>query len=145
MQVLIPMRADSPDSTRSAIEAAVRLARQEKDGFRVHLLSVQPQVSSHVSMFFPKGELESLQQQAGRDELAVARSLLEEARVPYTESVRVGRSAETIARAAQEFRCEHVLMAEQGSTGMVEAVFGSLAAQVRGILSHSGNCKVITT
>lgn len=143
MKVLVPVRADSPARTRSAIHTAMRLAREEVGDFHVYLLSVQPRMSGHVAMYFPKGELARIQEQAGRDDLAVARAMLDEARVPYTACVRIGRSAETIAEAAQEFRCHRVLLGEEEGAGMAEAMFGSLAAQVKDMLSHTASCKVI--
>lgn len=143
MKVLVPVRADSPARTRSAIDKAIRLAREELGDFQVYLLSVQPKLSGHVAMYFPKGELARIQEKAGADDLKVARAMLDEARVPYTAAVRVGRSAEAIAEAAQEFRCHRVLLGEEESPGVAEAVFGSLAAQVREMLSHTAHCKVI--
>jgi nucleotide-binding universal stress UspA family protein len=142
MKVLVPVQADSPAKTRSAIHGAIRLFHQERGGLHVHLLSVQPKVSGHVAMYFGRHELAAIQEKAGRDELAVARSLLDDAQVPYTASVRVGRRAETIAEAAHEFRCHRVLLGDEAEPGLAGAVFGSLAAQVRELLAQ-GSCKVI--
>jgi nucleotide-binding universal stress UspA family protein len=143
MKVLVPVRADSPARTRSAIEAAIRLSWQEAGDFHVVLLSVQPQLSGHVAMYFPKGELSEIQEKAGRDDLTVARAMLDEARVPYTACVRVGRSAEAIAEVAQEYRCHRVLLGEEQGLGVAKAVFGSLAQQVREMLSNTAGIKVI--
>ena len=143
MKVLVPVRADSPARTRSAIQAAVRLFHQERGDLHVVLLSVQPRMSGHVAMYFPRGELAAIQDKAGRDDLHVARELLDEAQVPYTACVRVGRSAETIAEVAQEQRCHRVLLGEEPAS-VTGAVFGTLASQVRELLAQTtAACKVI--
>lgn len=139
--ILIPIRPRSPERTRSALEAAVRIHQQERA--YVYLLSVQPLVSAHVAMYFQPGVLKQTQLDAGSEELRVGRDLLEAAGVPYTALVRVGRSAETIAAAASEFHCDRILLGGEGQPGIAERVFGSLAGQVRGLVSLPAGCEVI--
>ena len=57
----------------------------------------------------------------------VACSLLDDAAVPYTTAVRIGRSAETIAVVAEELGCQRVLLGDE-PVGLVDAVFGSLSS-----------------
>jgi nucleotide-binding universal stress UspA family protein len=109
----------------------VRLHRQEPLGVR--LLRVQPRVSGHVSMFFGASELQQLQDQAGAEELQLAQGLLADAGVPFTSAVLVGRSAETIAKAARDFGCDRIVFGDPG-TSLASKVFGSLAGQVRHLL-----------
>jgi nucleotide-binding universal stress UspA family protein len=139
--ILIPMRPNSPERTRSAIESAVAIHAAERA--YVYLLSVQPLLSSHVAMYFQPGVLHQTQLDAGSEELQVGRDLLDAAGVPYTALVRVGRSAETIAEVAREFACDRILLGESGRPGMAERVFGSMAAQVRNLLAAPGGCEVI--
>ena len=138
-QVLVPIDPAHTERTRSAVAQAVRFHRE--DGAAIRLLRVQPKVTGHVAMFFGTRELQQLQQQSGEEDLQFARSLLDAAGVPYTSTVLVGRSAETIASAARDFGCDRILFGEEG-TGLAGKVFGSLAQQVRQLLG-GGEFQVI--
>ena len=137
-QVLVPIDPSNEARTRSAIAEVVRLYRQEPVSIR--LLRVQPRVTGHVAMFFGAHELHELQQEAGAEDLKFARSLLDAAAVPYSATVLVGRSAETIARAARDYACDRIVFGD--SAGLASKVFGSLAQQVRHLLGP-GDAQVI--
>jgi nucleotide-binding universal stress UspA family protein len=130
-QVLVPIDPSNEARTCSAVAEVIRLNRQEPIGVR--LLRVQPRLSSHVSMFFGSGELQQLQAQSGSEELQFAQGLLADAGVPYASAVMVGRSAETIAKAARDFGCDRIVFGDPG-TSFAGKVFGSLAGQVRHLL-----------
>lgn len=102
------MQPDQPAKTQAAVEAAIRLHRQENAA--VHLLSVQARVNGHVASYFGADELRQLQQKMGRQDLAGARRLLDAANVPYTTSIAIGRRADTIAQTAHEYGCRRVLL-----------------------------------
>lgn len=142
-KVLIPVDASNAARTTASVAEAVRLYAREQ--VTIHLLSVQIAVSSHVGMFFAPGELDQLQLSAGAEDLAPFKAQLDEAGVPYTASVSIGRTAETIARVAREMGCDRILMGQDGSGNLAGKMFGSLAQQVRLIVSGSGspNCQVI--
>lgn len=137
-QLLVPIDPDNQALTRSAIAEVVRLYRQEPVGVR--LVRVQPRVTGHVAMFFGPRELLDLQLQAGAEDLRFAQSLLEAAGVPHHSTVLVGRSAETIARAARDYGCDSIIFGD--SPGLASKVFGSLAQQVRHLLGP-GEAQVI--
>ncbi len=137
--VLVPIDPADPLRTRSAVAEAIRIHRDEQAGIR--LVRVQPRVTGHVAQFFSPRELHRLQQEAGDDELRFARGLLDAAGVPYTSTVLVGRSAESIARAARAFGCDRILFGDE-APGLAGKVFGSLAQQVRQLLG-SGEFQVI--
>jgi nucleotide-binding universal stress UspA family protein len=139
-QLLVAVDPHNPARTRSAVSAAVRIYREEF--VAVRLVRVQPRLSGHVAMFFGTRELHELQQDAGAEDLAYARSLLEAEAVPYTSTVLVGRSAETIAQAAREFGCDRILLGEEGP-GLAGRMFGSLAEQVRHLLGPGQQYQVI--
>ncbi|MEJ5990936.1 universal stress protein [Ramlibacter sp. PS3R-8] len=130
-QVLVPIDPSNEARTRSAIAEVVGLHRQEPIGVR--LLRVLPRLTNHVSMFFAPSELHQLQAQSGAEDLQFAQGLLTAAGVPFTCTVMVGRSAETIAKAAREFGCDRIVFGEE-PTGLATKVFGSLAGQVRHLL-----------
>jgi len=137
--LLIPIDADA-GRTRAAVAEALGICAQEP--VHIHLLSVQPLLSSHVAMFFGEGELQQTQLEAGAQDLAPARALLDAAGVSYTATVKIGRSAETIARVARESGCDRIVMGREDQ-GLAGKIFGSLAQQVRHLLSGASDCQVI--
>lgn len=142
-KILIPIDAGNRARTMAAVAEAVRIYSQEP--VAIHLLSVQPAVSSHVAMFFGEGELHQLQHGAGAEDLAPAQTLLKTSGVPFTSLVRVGRSAETIAKTARELGCDRIVLGQDDQGSFASKMFGSLAQQVRQIVSGNGagDCQVI--
>jgi len=138
--ILIPIDPTQPARTRSAIDEVVRMAVEEP--VTVRLLRVQPRVSGHVAMFFDADELHALQLSAGAEELQFAQKLLDAAGLPYTSTVRVGRSAETIVAAARDLACDRIVFGQE-QPSLAGRIFGSLAQQVRQLLGASGDLQVI--
>lgn len=138
--ILVPIDPTQPARTRATVEQVVRLCREEPA--TVHLLRVQPSVSGHVAMFFHSGELRELQQGAGAEDLQLAQSLLDAAGVPYTSTVRVGRSAKTIVDTAQQHGCDRIVFGPE-QPGLASRIFGSLAQQVRQMLGTPAGAQVI--
>jgi nucleotide-binding universal stress UspA family protein len=139
-QLLVAVDPHSPARTRSALEAAIRIWRREFVGVR--LVRVKPRLSGHVAMFFGTRELQRMQLEEGAEELKYAESLLDMAGVPYTSTVLIGRSAETIAQAARDFGCDRVVFGEEGPS-LAGRMFGSLAEQVRHLLGPGTAYQVI--
>ena len=141
-RILVPIDPDQPARTRSAIEQVLRMHRTERVSIR--LLRVQPKVSGHVAMLFDPRELLELQLSAGAEDLEYAQKLLDLAGVPYTSTVLVGRTAETIAVAARDYGCGHIVFGSD-EPSLAGTIFGSLAQQVRQLLSASGDPQVISS
>jgi nucleotide-binding universal stress UspA family protein len=139
-QLLLAVDPHNPARTRSAVEEAVRIWREEFVGIR--LVRVQPRLSGHVAMFFGTRELQQLQQDEGAEDLQYAQQLLQAAGVPYTSTVLVGRTAETIAQAARDFGCDRIVVGSD-HPGIAGRMFGSLAQQVRHLLGPGNACQVI--
>jgi nucleotide-binding universal stress UspA family protein len=141
-RILVPIDPDQPARTRSAIEQVLRMHRSERVSIR--LLRVQPKVSGHVAMLFDPRELLELQLSAGAEDLEYAQKLLDLAGVPYTSTVLVGRTAETIAMAARDYGCGRIVFGSD-EPSLAGTIFGSLAQQVRQLLSASGDPQVISS
>ena len=109
-RILVPIDSTQPARTRSAIEQVVRMVRDEP--VSVQLLCVQPKVSNHVAMFFEPRELHQLQLDAGTEELLPAQRLLDAAGVPYSSTVKVGRTADTIVATARDLGCDHIVFGD---------------------------------
>ena len=142
-KILIPVDATNPARTAAALAEAVRLYALEP--VEVHLLNVQPLLSGHAAMFFGTDELHRLQEEAGAEDLVSAQAVLERNNVPCTASVRIGRSAETIARTARELGCDRIVLGQDGVASLAGKIFGSLAHQVRHLVGVGGDCQVIGT
>jgi nucleotide-binding universal stress UspA family protein len=141
-KLLVPIDATDPAGMKAALAEAARIYAQGP--VDVVLLNVQPAVNGHVAMFFGEHELQQLQREAGAEDLAAAEALLRDRQVPCSSQVRIGRSAETIARTARELGCDRIVLGREGGTGtLASKVFGSLAQQVRQLLGSRGDCQVI--
>jgi nucleotide-binding universal stress UspA family protein len=138
MKSILIAVTDDESRTRSAVAETMRLLAGKPA--RVHLVNVQPKVNGHVAMYFGREELQAIQEKAGREALRPAQALLDIAGVGYTSRIEIGRSAETIARLAQELHCMRVVF---GSSAGTLNVFGNLAQQVRHLLDGTGGCEVI--
>ena len=141
-RILVPIDPAQPARTRSAIEQVLRMRRTDRVSIRI--LRVQPMVSGHVAMLFDKRELLDLQMSAGAEDLQYAQKLLDLAGVPYASTVLVGRSAETIAAAARDYGCDHIVFGRD-EPSLAGTIFGSLAQQVRQHLRGSGDPQVISS
>lgn len=139
-QLLVPVDPHCPAHTRSAVEEAVRIWREEF--VAVRLVRVRPRLSGHVAMFFGPRELQRLQREEGAADLQYAQQLLQAAGVPCTSTVVVGRTAEAIAQAARDFGCDRIVFGSAG-LGPAERVFGSVAQQVRHLLGPGKAYQVI--
>ena len=140
-KLLVPVDGLNAARTRAALQEAIAISRREP--VTVHLLSVQPAVNGHVAAYFGAAELLRIQEGAGHEELVDASACLDEARVPHTTGVAVGRRAETIARVAQRQRCDLVVMGRPDEAGLAGRMFGTVAEQVRQLLAPAGRCRVI--
>jgi nucleotide-binding universal stress UspA family protein len=134
-QILMPIDPAQPARTRSAIDEVLGMRRDEP--ITVHLLRVQPRVTSHVAMCFRPGELQAMQLQAGAEDLQLAQGLLAAAGLPFTSTVRIGRSAPTIVETARELGCDRIVFGRE-APGLTGRLFGSLAQQVRQLLGGAG-------
>ncbi len=141
-QILLPLDRSNAAANAQALAEALRLHAQGP--LRVHLLSVQSPVTSHVAMFFGSEELLRLQQSTGAELLGPAQAMLAQHGLPCSTHVRVGRSAETIAQAARELGCDSIVIGQTpGMAHLAGKVFGTLAQQVRQRVEPGGRCQVI--
>jgi nucleotide-binding universal stress UspA family protein len=139
--LLLPVDPENAARTRAAVGEAIRLARAPAGA--VHVLSVVPEVSGHISRFLPAPELGAMQQAQGQADMADACRQLAEAGVAFQAHVRVGRRAETIARAARELACDTVVLDGPVPADLADRLFGSVAQQVRQRLGAGTGCRVI--
>ena len=131
-QLLVPVDPYDAGRTRSAVEQALRIRRDEP-AVHIRLLRVQPRMSGHVAGYFGNRELQLLQHEAGTEDLQFAEGLLKAAGADFTSTVLVGRGAETIAQAARHYGCDRIVFGDEPPS-LAGRMFGSLAQQVRHLL-----------
>src|SRR5690606_25502222 len=104
---------------------------RESDKNRLHLITVHPPIASgNVKRFFTADVLNAYYQDEGQNALATAKALLNEAGVPYEESIEVGPIAQTIADYAKKHQCDQIIMGTRGLGSVTGLVLGSVTVKV---------------
>jgi nucleotide-binding universal stress UspA family protein len=81
----------------------------------LYLLNVQmPIVSGGVRAFVDSATIRRFHQDEGEAALAKARTVLDEAGVPYAAEVKIGNIAETIVATARDNHCDQIVMGTRG-------------------------------
>ena len=121
---------DGSASSDRAVKHLIHLLKRRQP-MDVHLLHVQPPImAGEISPMVTIKTLESLHHDRGEKTAASARALLDDAGIPYTFRIELGPIAETIARYAQNNRCETIIMGTRGMSAMRNLILGSVATRV---------------
>ena len=121
LKILVPV--DDSSNAQHAVRHVIAEFRKNP-AFEVHLLNVQAPFSRHVAQFAAKKDRDEYHREQSEAALAPLRALLDDARVPYAQHVKVGRKAETIADEARRLKCDHIVLAtarKNSLTRMFEA------------------------
>jgi nucleotide-binding universal stress UspA family protein len=132
LKILLPV-----DGSRNSLHAVRHVINEyrKNPGFEVHLLNVQAPFSRHVAQFAPKHERDDYHKTSAKEALAPVRAMLDEARVPYAEHVRVGRRAETIADEARRLKCDHIILATARKNSLTRMMEASVTNRVLDLTS----------
>jgi nucleotide-binding universal stress UspA family protein len=132
---LVPV--DGSDNSMRAVEVACRQIDPRQPAM-VHLLNVQPpNHSAVVRKYLSQDLIDQFHQQEGETALRSARTRLDNAGIACTSRVEVGDVAQTIARYAQEMRCDQVIMGTRGlGAGGVAAISGLLLGSIATKVLH---------
>ncbi|CAM3615502.1 UspA domain-containing protein [Bordetella sputigena] len=110
--ILVPI--DGSDNALRALNYVVRHIKMYEP-LTLHLLNVQiPVISGSVRLFVDQDTIRRYHQEEGESMLAKAKALLDEAHVPYEAHIKVGHIAETIAAAAEQHKCDQIVMGSRG-------------------------------
>jgi nucleotide-binding universal stress UspA family protein len=121
LKILVPV--DDSSNAQYAVRHVIAEFRKNP-AFEVHLLNVQAPFSRHVAQFAAKKDRDEYHREQSEAALAPLRALLDDARVPYAQHLKVGRKAETIADEARRLKCDHIVLAtarKNSLTRMFEA------------------------
>ena len=101
----------------------------------LHVLNVQPSLPGTVSSHLTKSQMGKFHQEEGDLQLAAARKLLDEAKVPYVAHMAVGEPAAQIAGYVTAKRIDQVVMGTRGQSALAGALLGSVASKVVNLCS----------
>jgi nucleotide-binding universal stress UspA family protein len=117
-KILIPV--DGAPQSETAVRAVVAQASREPIG-AIHLLNVQPTLGRYVRRFVDGTIVRGFLREEGERCLAGARRILENAGLPYSVHLRVGRTARGIAETAAALGVDEIVMSAEGG-----GLFGNL-------------------
>ncbi len=131
------------DGSENALRA-VRDFVDKRDWYRqpvdLHLLNVQlPIASGLVKSFISKKQLDDYYREEGLAALKQARTLLDEAGVPYSHHIGVGELAVTILDYLIDKKTDLLVMGTHGRGAVKGAILGSVATR----MLHQANVPVL--
>lgn len=128
-RLLVPV--DGSDHALRALQHAVELARERGDTV-IHVVTVHdaPDIYGEIAVYVTPEKMAELQRRGSEANLAPARKLLDAAGVPYQAEILVGKTAEAIARRADELKCAAIVMGTRGMSSLGGFVMGSVATKV---------------
>ncbi len=123
------LAVDGSDTAERAVRhvLAMRGALRDPQAVEVHVVNVQRPVSSDVSSFVAKDQLQEFQNERCDAALAPARRILDEAGQTYQEHRKVGPPGATIAELARSQACDLIVMGARGLGSNTAALLGSVA------------------
>lgn len=122
-RILVPV--DGSANARRALDLAIAAARA--GGGEIALLNVQPAVPGGVTLFLSGDAVKDYHRAEAKKALAPAVRRLEKAGVPFAQHVCVGRPGPTIARFADESKCDRIVMGTRGLGQPLGFFLGSAA------------------
>jgi nucleotide-binding universal stress UspA family protein len=121
--ILVPI-SGSGDSMK-ALEHSIRLCAQRTDA-QLHLVNVQPSFYRHIARFLPRQTLDEEHRQRGEAVLGTARTLAEQAGVPFVCKVAVGRTATALAAYARERGIDQIVIGTARKPALLRLLTGSV-------------------
>ena len=138
MKILLPVDG-SPCALR-AVDHLIAHVSWFREVPEIHLLHVQPPIPvgralAHVG----KETLHRHYMEESSEHMLGAQQRLASAGVAFTPHIRVGQTAEVVARLAGELACDLIVMGSHGRSGLAGLVMGSVASRVL----HLAACPVL--
>lgn len=127
LKVLVPVGGSS--SSRQAVQYVIDEYRSNP-ALEIHLLNVQRPFSSHITQFIDSAVVSEAHQDASQEALRPIRQMLDSVGAPYSVHCAVGDSATSIAAAAEQLQCDHIVISSERKNSMIRAVEGSVTNKV---------------
>lgn len=117
---------DFSKHSQEAVEVATRLARRVGASIDVvHVIDLPPDFVPYASLF--GAELEKKMTDTAAVELAAIGRAIEEAQVPFELHTVRGHPAEALARAAESYESDLIVIGTRGASGLAHVLLGSVA------------------
>ena len=127
LKVLVPV--DGSSNSQHAVRHVLREFKSNP-AMDIHLLNVQPPFSRYITRFVDRQAVKALHHEASEKALQPIRQMLDEAGAPYAVHLTVGEKATSIADAAQQLRCDHIVMGTARKNSLIRTVEGSVTNKV---------------
>lgn len=122
---------DGSECSARAVRWAIDSVRAMKTPCKMHVVTVQPAVTSgDVRWFVGTETIEKYQREEGDKAMQAARAALDEAKVAYQPHILIGQVAPSIADFASQNGCTSIVMGTRGLGGVSGLILGSVASQV---------------
>lgn len=126
-KLLLPV--DGSEHAQNAVRYAIGRVREAPAELLV--LHVEPPVSyEEMRVYVMREEAEKIRRKACERVLSSATKLLDEAKVRYSEHLREGEVAPTIAKFAEAEKVDEVILGTRGMSAVSELLVGSVAHRV---------------
>ena len=96
----------------------------------IHLLNVQPPFSRYITRWVDRKAVNEVHAEASEKALRPIRQMLDEAGAHYAVHLAVGEKATSIAQAAQQLRCDHIVIGTARKNSLIRTVEGSVTNEV---------------
>lgn len=127
LKVLVPI--DGSSNSQHAVRHVLREFRSNP-AMDIHLLNVQPPFSRYITRWVDRKAVNEVHAEASEKALRPIRQMLDEAGAPYAVHLAVGEKATLIAQAAQQLRCDHIVIGTARKNSLIRAVEGSVTNEV---------------
>ena len=126
--ILLPV--DGSENSNRAVQRAITIAKESSDTQLLLVTAYPPIVSGNVKRFFSPEDIQAYYQEEGRNALIPAKTLLDEAGVPYEEEILVGPVAQTLADYAKKKKVDTIIMGTRGLGTVSGMLLGSVTTKV---------------
>ena len=127
LKVLVPV--DGSTNSRHAVRHVLGEFKGNPS-MDIHLLNVQPPFSRHITRFVDRKTVNEVHREASERALQPIRQMLDEAGARYSVHLAIGDKASSIADAALQLRCDHIVIGTARKNWLIRTVEGSVTTKV---------------
>ena len=127
LKVLVPV--DGSSNSQHAVRHVLREFRSNP-AMDIHLLNVQPPFSRYITRWVDRKAVNEVHAEASEKALRPIRQMLDEAGAHYAVHLAVGEKATSITQAAQQLRCDHIVIGTARKNSLIRTVEGSVTNEV---------------